>query len=494
MRKSTAILSCLVATSVLLGACGNGNNSNNGSSNTNTGGASSPSPAVSEPANNTASNDGATAPAEEDIKDKKITISIYYPLPDQAEKRKSEDDKIARFQKEYPNVTIVKSDWHYNVDEIGVKMAANEAPTFFNTFATEAGFLVQRGWAADITDLWNKYQFKDDINPTLQNQFVKDGKVFGIVQNGYSTSTVVNKKLLEAKSVAAPSYDWTWDDMLNTAKAVADPKKGVAGIAPMGKGNESGWNWTNFLFEAGGQIQTTDGGKVTAAFNSDAAVKALQFYQKLRWEANAIPKDWALGWGDAVGAFAQGRTAMVIAGAEGVLDQALNQGGMKPEDVATYPMPAAEAGGKHSGILGGDYLVINPNASKDEQEMAFRYITFDYFSDSYLSAVEKDIQSRQADKKYYIPPQMSYYKEDSEYGKKLQAIYDKYTNVYKYDPESNKLLDGNPEAQYNTQEYYAEMTNIIQEVFSKKDVDFKAKLDAAAKTMQSKYYDAIKVQ
>ncbi|OXM17099.1 ABC transporter substrate-binding protein [Paenibacillus herberti] len=495
MRKPTAIISCLMATTLLLSACSgsNGNNSsnsNNGNSNAgNTGGTTNT--AVNEPAVNNAE---STPPPEENIKDKKITISIYYPLPDQTEKRKSEDDKIARFQQEYPNVTIVKSDWHYNVDEIGVKMAANEAPTFFNTFATEAGFLVQRGWAADITELWSSYSFKDDINPTLQNQFVKDGKVYGVVQNGYSTSTVINKKLLASKNVTAPSYDWTWDDMLATAKAVADPKKGIAGIAPMGKGNEAGWNWTNFLFEAGGQIQTTNGGKVTAAFNSDAGVKALQFYQKLRWEANAIPKDWALGWGDAVGAFAQGRTAMVIAGAEGVLDQALNQGGLKPDEVATYPMPAAEAGGKHSGILGGDYLVINPNASKDEQEMAFRYITFDYFTDNYLSAVEKDIQARKADGKYYIPPQMSYFKGDSEYGKKLQAIYDKYDNVYKYDPESNKLLDGNPEAQYNTQEYYAEMTSIIQEVFAKKDVDLKAKLDAAAKNMQSKHYDAIKVQ
>ncbi|MGN7456246.1 ABC transporter substrate-binding protein [Paenibacillus pasadenensis] len=489
MRKSTALISCLMAAALLSG-CSGDNAASGGSGHAATGG-SGGGTAVRQPH---ASGGGAPAPAEEDIKDKKITISIYYPLPDQAEKRKAEDDKIARFQREYPNVTINKSDWHYNVDEIGVKMAASEAPTFFNTFATEAGFLVQRGWAADITELWHGYERKDDINPTLQSQFIQDGKVFGIVQNGYSTSTIVNKKLLADKSVAAPSYDWTWDDMLNTAEAVADPGKGISGIALMGKGNESGWNWTNFLFEAGGQIQAVEGGKVTAAFNSDSAVRALQFYQKLRWEANAIPKDWALGWDDAVGAFAQGRTAMVIAGAEGVLDQALNQGGLKPGDVATYPMPAAQAGGKHTGVMGGDYLVINPNASKDEQEMAFRYITYDYFSDNYLTAVEKDIQARRAEGKYYIPPQMSYYKNDSEYGRKLKSIYDNYDNVYKYDPESTKRMDGKPEAQYNTQEYYGAMTGIIQEVFSQKDVDLKAKLDEAAAMMQAKYYDAIHVR
>ena len=56
------------------------------------------------------------------------------------------------------------------------------------------------------------------MNPILQDQFIIDGKVYGIAQQGYVTGTVVNKKMLEDKGVAVPSYDWTWDDMLNTAK------------------------------------------------------------------------------------------------------------------------------------------------------------------------------------------------------------------------------------------------------------------------------------
>ncbi|ANE48392.1 ABC transporter substrate-binding protein [Paenibacillus swuensis] len=483
MRKWSIVILCLLACSLVLAACSGGNNSNNGNKG-NTGNTEAP---------KTENTNSGTNEAEEKIEDKKITISIYYPLPDQVENRKLEDDKIRRFTEKYPNVTVEKSDWHYNVNEIGIKMAANEAPTFFNTYATEAKFLAEKGWAADITTLWDSYEFKDQLNPILSKQFLIDGKMFGVPQKGYTTATIVNKKMLDAKGVAVPAYDWTWDDMLNTAKAVADKKKGIAGVAPMGKGNESGWNWTNFLFGAGGEIQTVEGGKVTAAFNSDAAVKAAEFYNKLRWEADAIPQDWALGWGDAVGAFAQGRTGMVIAGAEGVLEQALNQGGLKPDEVLTYPIPAMEKGGKHYGILGGDYMVINPNATKDEQEMAFRYITFDYFSEDWLTSVEKDIQARKTEGKFFIPPHINYYSQDSEYGQKAEAIFAKYDNVYKYNAESNSLGDAKPEAQYNTQEYYAAMTNVIQKIFSKKGVDFKAELDAAAKEVQEKHYNVIKV-
>ncbi|TCZ76524.1 ABC transporter substrate-binding protein [Paenibacillus albiflavus] len=482
MRKLSVILLCLIVFIGLFAACSNKEEAASKAP------AATTTPSTPAPAT-------ATPPAEntDDITKKNVTISIYYPTPDLVERRALEDDKIKRFNEKYPNVKIVKSEWQYNPNEIGIKMGANEAPTLFNTYATEGKFLAERGWAADITDLFNSYEFKDQMNPILQDQFKINGKVYGIAQQGYVTGTVVNKKMLDDKQVPVPDYDWTWEDMLNTAKGVADPGKGISGIAPMGKGNESGWNWTNFLFEAGGDIQKIDGGKVLATFNSDAGVKALTFYNRLKWEANAIPQDWALGWGDAVGAFAQGRTAMVIAGPDGPVDQALNQGGMKPADVLVYPMPAMEKGGKHTGVLGGDFLVVNPNASKDEQEIAFKYATFDYFSDKGLASLEENIQQRKKDNKYFVPQVIQYFNDNSEYGKKVAALYNKYDNVYQYDPKITTLWDGKPEAQFNTQDYYATMTNVVQEVFSKKDADPKAQLEAAAKLVQEKFFNQIKV-
>ncbi|MNV87274.1 hypothetical protein D3C71_1813870 [compost metagenome] len=56
------------------------------------------------------------------------------------------------------------------------------------------------------------------------------------------------------------------------------------------------------------------------------------------------------------------------------------------------------------------------------------------------------------------------------------------------------LLDGKPEAQYNTQDYYATMSNVIQELFSKKGTDSKSQLEAAAKTVQEKFFDTIKAE
>ena len=481
MRKVLTIMLCILMFSFVLAACG-GNGQNNNAAQNN----------AAETNNSAAANDAgneAEEPAVENVK-----ISVYYPTPDREADRALEDDKIRRFQEAYPNVEIVKADWQYNPTEIGIKMGANEAPTLFNTYATEGKFLAERGWAADITEMWNAYENKDQFNPIMASQFTIDGKVYGIPQKGYVVGTVINTKMLKDKGVAVPGYDWTWDDMFNTAKAIADPGAGISGIALMGKGNEAGWNWTNFLFEAGGDIQSVADGKVTATFNSEAGFKALEFYHKLRWEANAIPTDWALGWGDAVGSFAQGRTAMVVAGPDGPVDQALNQGGMSKEDIAVYPMPAYQTGGKHTGVLGGDYLVINPNASKAEQQAAFNYAVFDYFSDAAIASAEENIKARQAENKFFIPPVIEYFTMDSEYGQKMKALYDKYDNVYQYDVTMLGMLDGKPEAQFNTQDFYGTMTNAIQEIFSKKDADVKTTLDSAAKSVQENVFNSIKVQ
>lgn len=480
MRKVVMVLfMIMLAVSVAVACSGNGGSGSGGGSATNT-------PPASQGGNSGGT--GGEKPPE------KVAISVYYPTPDRVEDRALEDDKIRRFQQVYPHVEIIKSDWQYNPGEIGIKMGANEAPTLFNTYATEGKFLMERGWAADITELWNSYENHDQFNPVMASQFTFNGKVFGIPQRGYVVATVVNKKMLTDKGISLPPLDWTWDDLYATASAATDPGAGISGIALMGKTNDAGWNWTNFLFEAGGDIQDVSSGKVTATFNSEAGLRALEFYHKLRWEANAIPTDWALAWGDAVGSFQQGRTAMVVAGADGPVDQALNQGGMSKDDIAVYPMPAYQKGGKHTGVLGGDYLVVNPNATPAEQEAAFNYAVFDYFSDDAIASAETNIQARAEEGKFFIPPVIEYFTMDSEYGQKMKALYDSYDNVYQYDQQTLDLLDGKPEAQFNTQDYYAAMTNIIQEVFSNEKVDLKAQLDGAAKLVQETVFDLIAVE
>ena len=90
------------------------------------------------------------------------------------------------------------------------------------------------------------------------------------------------KDLLDAHGIPRPKNDWTWDDYLAICKKVTDPAKGIYGaIYPLG--TLESWNWTSFLWSAGGEVMDYDAGRDEwrAIYNSPAGVKALDFYTRL---------------------------------------------------------------------------------------------------------------------------------------------------------------------------------------------------------------------
>lgn len=476
----------LVALTVTMAGCSSNNNGNNAS---NSASSQAPASASASPA------ESPSAPASETTKPAgPVDILVVAPDPNNKVAVAAFDDKLARFKTAYPNVTVKTTDWQYNPNEIGIKMASGDAPTVYGAFATDGNFLASKGWIADLGDILKTYPHKDDFNPILTSAYTIGGKVYGIPDSGYVIGVAINKKLLDDKGIALPSMDWTWDDFANIAKQVSDKSKGIAGIAVLGKGNEAGWGYTSFLYGAGGEVETVADGKVKAAFNGAAGKQALDFYKKLQWEDKAFPISWSLDWSGAVGAFTQGSAAMVYVGPSDAINQALNNGNWKLDDFVVYPMPAAQAGGQHVGVLGGSFGVINANATPEQQQAAFDWTTFDYFKDQGLQATEDLVKQQKDQGKFYVQGQLNYYKNDSDYGKQMSAIYDKYDNVWKYDPQYYDYAVGKPEAQYEAQAYYGAMTVAVQAVLSNKNADTQKLLDDAAAKVQSESFDKVAVQ
>lgn len=490
MKRREAIITSVLLLSILTTACGTANN-NNGGNGANAGGNAAAANASGNAATN-AGGDNAAATNNTEETAEPVTITVQGQKPDKKEAIEQLNLKIDRFKKANPNVTIKTDDWEYNPNEIGIKMAANNAPTEFTSYLTEGRALAERNWAADLTSLYNSWSHKDDINPIMAGPVTVDGKIYGVPVDAYVMTITLNKKIFEEKGVPLPPLDWTWQDLIDVAKKVNDPAKGIAGFIPMGKGNEAGWNWTNYLYAAGGDVQTVADGKVTATFNSDAGLKALQFYKDLK-DANVLPKNWALGYGDALNLFNQGRGAMVMCGSGNAADAAINTGGISKDDIVVYPIPSLEKGGKHTGVLGGSFKVINPKASAAEQKTAFNWITSEYFTDDYINAIDSEIATRKGENKIYVPQTIFYFKQESDFGKKFTDMLAKHDNVFTYDPTLMSMLDGKPEAQYEAQQTYAEISNVIQKVLTTKNIDLKKALDDAAKKVQTEVYDKIKV-
>ncbi|TXK84621.1 ABC transporter substrate-binding protein [Paenibacillus sp. N3.4] len=419
-------------------------------------------------------------------------MTVQFPKSDNLTGIEFVNKKLDRFAEKYPNVTFKKNDWQYAPSEIGIKMAAHQAPSGFRIPATEGKTLLEHKWLTDLTPFLAKYEFANDFNEKLTAPFIIDGKMYAVPASGYIVSVMINKKLFAAKNVPLPTPDWTWDDFYAAAKATADPAKGIAGFALKAKGNEGGWDWTNFLYAAGGTTENVTGGKVTSAFNSDAGVKAMEFMKKLRWEGDALPQNWALNFGDVYNLFKQGRAAMVFGDR---IEDAINNGGMKKEDLLILPVPSMVKGGDHTGVLGGNYDIVNPQEPPEVQQAAFDYMTFDLFKESGIAELKQVLEDRKSKGQVYLYGAPAYYKVDSAYGKKIAALVDQYPdNVYRYDAQVAKLMKGVPEPSYYGQDLYGALTNVMQEVFTNKNADVKALLDATAKKFDAEMLSKVTVQ
>ncbi len=80
-------------------------------------------------------------------------------------------------------------------------------------------------------------------------------------------------------------FDSGKSDLYNASKKITDPAKGKYGIR-FGRGKYESWYWITFLWSAGGDIMTYDTKQDAwlCRFDSDAAVKALDFYTQLSAE------------------------------------------------------------------------------------------------------------------------------------------------------------------------------------------------------------------
>ena len=93
------------------------------------------------------------------------------------------------------------------------------------------------------------------------------------------------KDLFDEYGIEPPNKNWTWKEFLAACKKMTDPAKGRYGMR-LGRGIHESWFWVTFLWSAGGEIMhhNPKDDSWFCTFDSDAAVKALDFYTQLSAE------------------------------------------------------------------------------------------------------------------------------------------------------------------------------------------------------------------
>jgi multiple sugar transport system substrate-binding protein len=383
---------------------------------------------------------------------------------------------VASFEAKHKDVKIKPVLDQYNPQTYFSKAAAHTQEDAVDAYFTEPPLMIQRKTVANVTSQIKAQSFYSSFAPSaLAIATGPDGNVYGLPYSGYELGIMYSKKLVKAAGIDPGTPPKTWSDFREYAKRIA--ATGVPGFIELTSGNTGGWHLTNWIYTAGGELETVSGGKTTAVFNNDKAVAWLQQLQAMKHVDKSMTNDVVVGYNDALQAIATGKAAMVVEAPDTLVTlKSSYQADMS--DLAMWPMPQ---NGGNAALTGGHVYVFKAGNSPELLQAAVDWCSYYRFD---LNVVE-DYTANQAAAGLPVggPANILF---TGDYQRQRTAILNKYANLPQenYTLFTEATLALRPEPPTQTQKLYASLDPVVQAVLSDPHADPKALLDTAAQQFQ----------
>jgi multiple sugar transport system substrate-binding protein len=381
---------------------------------------------------------------------------------------------VKQFEQANPNEKIVGKNDPYDPTTYFAKLAAGQQEDGIQSYFTEPPLLISKHAAANITSLAKGWQYFSDYVPSIAS-IVTDssGRVYGIPVNGYVLGIYYNRKMFQAVGLDPDKPPTTWADFRSYAKQLTTSS--VAGFAETSTSNQGGWHFTNWMYTAGGAMESTDGTKAT--FNSPQGVSVLQMLKEMRFTDNSMTKEQLFTQAQTLQLLATNKVAMVVM-APDQLNTLQSQYQANLTDFGIGPMPQ---NGGNAALTGGNLWVFNPKSSADVIKAAFDYAIYSNFN---LNVVESSLAQQAANGQAVGAPTAVLFQ--GAYQQKLSALNAKYATVplKNYATFINSTIALRPEPHNQTQKMYAALDSVMQAVLTEASADPQALLNQAAQQFQ----------
>ncbi|HET8913681.1 MAG TPA: extracellular solute-binding protein [Ktedonobacteraceae bacterium] len=385
------------------------------------------------------------------------------------------NQSVKAFEQAYPGEKIEGKNDPYDPSTYFARLAAGQSEDVKESYFTEPQLLISKHAVADITKLAKSWSIWNSYNPSIASiaTDASTGKIYGVPVNAYALGIYYNRKMFAAAGLDPDKPPLTWEDFRAYAKRLTSPS--VAGFAETSTGNQGGWHFTNWIYTAGGDMQSADGTK--AMFNSDKGTSVLQLLKDMRFTDQSMTKQQLFTQADTLQLLATNKVAMVIM-APDQLNTLKSQYQANLADFGIGPMPQH---GGNAVLTGGNIFIFNPKSSQAAIKAGFDFVTYNNFN---LNVMESNLANQSANGQVVGAPTNVLFTGD--FQQKVNALTTKYANV----PLSNYTLFTNstaalrPEPRKQTQKMYAALDPVMQAVLTNPSADPQKLLDQAAQQFQ----------
>ncbi|QBD76945.1 extracellular solute-binding protein [Ktedonosporobacter rubrisoli] len=382
---------------------------------------------------------------------------------------------VKQFEQSHPHTKIVGKNDPYDPSTYFVKLSANQMEDAVESYFTEPPLLIKKHAAADISDLAKSWQYFSSYNPGISSIATDPttGKIYGIPVTGYALGIWYNRKLFKAAGLDPDKPPTTWEEFRGYAKQLTSSS--VAGYAETSSSNQGGWHFTNWMYTAGGDMQSADGTKVL--FNSPKGVSVLQLLKEMRFTDQSMTKQQLLNQDQTLQLLATNKVAMVVM-APDMLDTLKSQYQAKLEDFGMGPMPQ---NGGNAALTGGNIFIFNPKSAREVIKTAFDFVIYSNFDPEVM---ESNLARKAAAGQTVGAPSNILFTGDFQH--KINELNLKYANVptQNYTTFANSKLTLRPEPRNQTQKMYATLDSVVQTILTNANADPQALLKQAAEQFQ----------
>jgi multiple sugar transport system substrate-binding protein len=309
---------------------------------------------------------GATAPA-------KLTGEISFQAFGEPAEIAVIEELIKGFNEVQPDakVTIVSvPSQGDHMSKLSASFAAGNPPDVWLLNYRRYGQFAAKGVIEAVEPYLEKSTVisKDMYYPEPLQAFSYGGTLQCIPQNISSLVVYYNKDLFTKNNVPLPTKDWTWDDFLNTAKALTKDTNGD------GKNDTHGLGVppqiirvAPFVWQNGGQIVDDPENPTTLTLTEGPAREAVQFFMDLQLVHKVVPSEVEEKAEDMDARFMNGRLAMYMASR--VATPAFREIKGFEWDVAGLPQKKQRAS-----ILHSDAICIS--AASKNKDLAWAFVEY----------------------------------------------------------------------------------------------------------------------
>lgn len=194
------------------------------------------------------------------------------------------------FEEDNPGstLTIEQQEWDGLVERLTTALSSeSETPDVVEIGNTQAPTFTSAGAFADMTGQLDDLG-GDDLLPGFVEGATVDGKTYAVPYYAGSKYIFYRSDLLEEAGLEVPT---TLDEFVETAIALKEANPRPKNFSGFWFPGQDWRNGATFVWAAGGDLATEEGGEWTGALSTPESVEGLETAQRLFLEASGAPKD-----------------------------------------------------------------------------------------------------------------------------------------------------------------------------------------------------------